>query len=80
MGMRESQRFGVRVSQVGCPTSTIVHEKAPHDGGASPHPVAFIGLGDAAGMQLRRDAICGFISEKGLIPRFRYASSKYMGR
>lgn len=31
-------------------------------------------------MQLRRDAICGFISEKGLIPRFRYASSKIHGQ
>lgn len=69
-----------RVPRIGCPSCTIGHEKAPHNGGASPHPVAFIGFGDAARMQLRRDAICGFISEKGLIPRFRYASSKIHGQ
>lgn len=27
-------------------------------------------------MQLRRDVICGLVREEGLIPRFRYASSK----
>jgi hypothetical protein len=55
------------------------HEKAPHEGGASPHPVAFIGCGDVAQRcEPRRDAIYGLIREKGLIPRFRYASSKIL--
>ncbi len=31
-------------------------------------------------MQLRRDAVCGLIREEGLVPRFRYASLKNIGK